>query len=167
MWICTMRVCVSLLVIIRYLLQLKEYKVVGRAYPTDKVRTPPLYEMRIFATDKPSAKSRFWYFGALHKKMKKSLGEILFCEQVRKHICVSCGNIQSFISNFSERCHSWWAIVSGNQLQVHEKKPETIKNFGIWLRYQSRSGIHNMYREYRDLTKAAAVTACCESPLPL
>jgi large subunit ribosomal protein L18Ae len=35
-----------------------------------------------------------------------------------------------------------------------------IKNFGIWLRYDSRSGTHNMYREYRDLTTAAAVTAC-------
>merc|ERR1711948_200013 len=37
---------------------------------------------------------------------------------------------------------------------------EKIKNFGIWLRYDSRSGTHNMYREYRDLTVSAAVTAC-------
>merc|ERR1711950_105015 len=41
-----------------------------------------------------------------------------------------------------------------------EKKPLKIKNFGIWLRYDSRSGTHNMYREYRDLTVSAAVTAC-------
>ena len=27
-------------------------------------------------------------------------------------------------------------------------------------RYDSRSGTHNMYREYRDLTVSAAVTAC-------
>ena len=33
-----------------------------------------------------------------------------------------------------------------------------IKNFAIWLRYDSRSGSHNMYREYRDLTTAGAVT---------
>jgi len=46
--------------------------------------------------------------------------------------------------------------------QVYEKKPLTIKNFGIWLRYDSRSGTHNMYREYRDLTTGAAVTQCCE-----
>jgi len=37
-----------------------------------------------------------------------------------------------------------------------------IKNFGIWLRYDSRSGTHNMYREYRDLTTGGAVTQCCE-----
>lgn len=44
--------------------------------------------------------------------------------------------------------------------EVSEKKPLKIKNFGIWLRYNSRSGTHNMYREYRDLTVSAAVTQC-------
>uniref|UniRef100_A0A8C2U0K5 Large ribosomal subunit protein eL20 n=1 Tax=Coturnix japonica TaxID=93934 RepID=A0A8C2U0K5_COTJA len=44
--------------------------------------------------------------------------------------------------------------------QVYEKTPLRVKNFGIWLRYDSRSGTHNMYREYRDLTTAGAVTQC-------
>merc|ERR1712007_358426 len=44
--------------------------------------------------------------------------------------------------------------------QVREKTPLKVKNFGIWLRYDSRSGTHNMYREYRDLTVSAAVTQC-------
>jgi large subunit ribosomal protein L18Ae len=43
---------------------------------------------------------------------------------------------------------------------VSEKRPNMIKNIGIWLRYDSRSGTHNMYREYRDLTIAGAVTQC-------
>ncbi|XP_070502647.1 large ribosomal subunit protein eL20 [Chironomus tepperi] len=42
----------------------------------------------------------------------------------------------------------------------YEKTPLKIKNFGIWLRYDSRSGTHNMYREYRDLTVGGAVTQC-------
>lgn len=42
--------------------------------------------------------------------------------------------------------------------QIYDKKPTKIKNFAIWLRYDSRSGSHNMYREYRDLTTAGAVT---------
>ena len=46
--------------------------------------------------------------------------------------------------------------------QVNDKSPLKIKNVGIWLRYDSRSGTHNMYREYRDLTIAGAVTQCCE-----
>ncbi|KAL4830969.1 hypothetical protein H8958_005638 [Nasalis larvatus] len=34
--------------------------------------------------------------------------------------------------------------------QVFEKYPLRVKNFSIWLRYDSRSSTHNMYWEYRD-----------------
>ncbi|KAF9584590.1 60S ribosomal protein L20, partial [Lunasporangiospora selenospora] len=44
--------------------------------------------------------------------------------------------------------------------EIFEKKPQQIKNFGIWIRYDSRSGTHNMYKEYRELTRVAAVEAC-------
>ncbi|KAK7678688.1 hypothetical protein QCA50_018270 [Cerrena zonata] len=40
---------------------------------------------------------------------------------------------------------------------IHEKKPLKVKNFGIWIRYDSRSGTHNMYKEFRELTRADAV----------
>ncbi|KAF7315290.1 60S ribosomal protein L20 [Mycena indigotica] len=40
---------------------------------------------------------------------------------------------------------------------IHEKKPLKVKNFGIWLRYDSRSGTHNMYKEFRELSRADAV----------
>ena len=33
---------------------------------------------------------------------------------------------------------------------------------GVWLTYDSRSGTHNMYREYRDLTVSGAITLCCK-----
>uniref|UniRef100_A0A646QEE8 60S ribosomal protein L18a n=1 Tax=Hemiscolopendra marginata TaxID=943146 RepID=A0A646QEE8_9MYRI len=103
---------------------LKEFKIIGRGLPSDKQKNPPLYRMRIFAPDNIVAKSRFWYFARLLKKLKKTNGEIVCCQE------------------------------------VYEKKPLKIKNFGIWLRYDSRSGTHNMYREYRDLTVAGAVTQC-------
>ncbi|ORZ09443.1 ribosomal L18ae/LX protein domain-domain-containing protein [Lobosporangium transversale] len=44
--------------------------------------------------------------------------------------------------------------------EIFEKKPLQIKNFGIWIRYDSRSGTHNMYKEYRELSRVAAVEAC-------
>lgn len=50
-------------------------------------------------------------------------------------------------------------IRSNSPLQLSEKKPAKVKNFGIWLRYDSRSGTHNMYKEYRELSRAAAVNA--------
>ncbi|RKO96405.1 hypothetical protein CXG81DRAFT_23729 [Caulochytrium protostelioides] len=49
-------------------------------------------------------------------------------------------------------------IVSVNQ--IYEKHPDSVKNFGIWLRYDSRSGTHNMYKEYRELSRVAAVAKC-------
>ncbi|KAK7496719.1 hypothetical protein BaRGS_00012126 [Batillaria attramentaria] len=104
--------------------ELREYKVVGRGLPSAKNRVPALYQMRIFAPDQASAKSRFWYFLSQLRKLKKATGEIVCCSR------------------------------------VYEKKPLKIKNFGVWLRYNSRSGTHNMYREYRDLTAAKAVTQC-------
>jgi large subunit ribosomal protein L18Ae len=42
-------------------------------------------------------------------------------------------------------------------LQIHEKRPLKVKNFGIWIRYDSRSGTHNMYKEYREMTRTDAV----------
>lgn len=42
-------------------------------------------------------------------------------------------------------------------VQITEKYPTTIKNFGVWVRYQSRTGYHNMYKEYRDVTLNGAV----------
>jgi large subunit ribosomal protein L18Ae len=40
---------------------------------------------------------------------------------------------------------------------IHEKSPQKVKNFGIWIRYDSRSGTHNMYKEYRDMSRCDAV----------
>merc|ERR1739848_541451 len=42
--------------------------------------------------------------------------------------------------------------------EVAEKNPGSIKNYGIWIRYDSRSTTENMYREYRDTTLPGAVT---------
>ena len=43
-------------------------------------------------------------------------------------------------------------------VEIVEKNSRIVKNYGIWIRYNSRSGTHNMYREYRDLTLTGAVS---------
>jgi len=48
-------------------------------------------------------------------------------------------------------------IYSFNQAIV-EKNVRIVKNYGIWLRYNSRSGTHNMYREFRDVSLTGAVS---------
>merc|ERR1711957_689921 len=36
--------------------------------------------------------------------------------------------------------------------------PTKVKNYGIWLRYESRTNTHNMYKEYRDVNINGAVS---------
>lgn len=50
--------------------------------PSDKEPSPPLYQMKIFAPDTVQAKSRFWYFVAYLKNVKKAAGEVLACDEV-------------------------------------------------------------------------------------
>lgn len=57
--------------------RLNEYQVIGRHLPTEANPTPKLYRMRIFAPNTVVAKSRFWYFMASLRKLKKSNGEIV------------------------------------------------------------------------------------------
>uniref|UniRef100_A0A7E4VGW7 60S ribosomal protein L18a n=1 Tax=Panagrellus redivivus TaxID=6233 RepID=A0A7E4VGW7_PANRE len=101
---------------------LRQYVIVGRKLPTERDPNPKLYKMVIFAGNQVVAKSRFWYFTSMLRRVKKAHGEIVACDE------------------------------------VHESATGAVKNYGIWLRYASRTGQHNMYREYRDVTVAGAVT---------
>ncbi len=49
-------------------------------------------------------------------------------------------------------------ILSVNE--IFEKRDTYVKNYGIFLRYNSRSGVHNMYKEYRAMTLTDAVAQC-------
>ncbi|KAE8363850.1 ribosomal L18ae/LX protein domain-containing protein [Aspergillus caelatus] len=42
---------------------------------------------------------------------------------------------------------------------IPEKRHLKVKNFGIWIRYDSRSGTHNMYKEFREMSRTEAVEA--------
>lgn len=41
--------------------------------------------------------------------------------------------------------------------EISEKRPMVPKVYGIWLRYDSRSGTVNMYKEFPDTTRTGAV----------
>merc|ERR1712088_665774 len=61
-----------------------------------------------------------------------------------------------FVSYYKKVNKTAGEIVSVKK--VAEKSPTLVKNVGIWLRYDSRSGSHNMYREYRSTHISDAVT---------
>ncbi|KAL9437951.1 hypothetical protein AB3S75_023756 [Citrus x aurantiifolia] len=116
-----------------------QYQVVGRALPTEKDEHPKIYRMKLWATNEVRAKSKFWYFLRKLKKVKKSNGQMLAINEL----------------------HTWKSVMEflpfPFQMEIFEKNPTKIKNYGIWLRYQSRTGYHNMYKEYRDTTLNGAV----------
>ena len=41
--------------------------------------------------------------------------------------------------------------------EVHEKTKNITKNFGIFLKYRSHTGVHNMFKEYRDVSMKGAI----------
>lgn len=59
-----------------------QYQVVGRHLPTTKEPEPPVYRMKLWATDPVSAKSKFWYFLRKLRKVKKANGQILAINEV-------------------------------------------------------------------------------------
>ena len=42
--------------------------------------------------------------------------------------------------------------------EIYEKNPTAVRNYGLVVRYRSRTGIHNMYKEYRDVSVCGAVS---------
>ena len=112
--------------------------------------------MRIFAPNDVVAKSRFWYFLAKLRKIKKANGEIVSLNKVctpRASVRVEpLGSVRAGLEGvIVGRC------IDVYDVQIHEKKPLKVKNFGIWIRYDSRSGTHNMYKEYREMSRTDAV----------
>lgn len=59
-----------------------QYQVVGRHLPTAKDPEPPVFRMKLWATDPVSAKSKFWYFLRKLRKVKKANGQILAINEV-------------------------------------------------------------------------------------
>ncbi|CRK19185.1 hypothetical protein BN1708_017728, partial [Verticillium longisporum] len=63
-----------------------------------------------------------------------------------------------FAPNTTVAKSRYWYFMRGLK-KIYEKHPLKVKNFGIWIRYDSRSGTHNMYKEYREMSRTDAVEA--------
>merc|ERR1712137_957201 len=66
-----------------------------------------------------------------------------------------------FLSKYHEMKKTTGEILAFNQL--YEKRPEVVKNYGVFVRYDSRSGTHNLYKEFRDTTRVGAINQLCKS----
>jgi len=104
----------------------RQFFVIGRGLPSEKIADPVLYRMRVFAKNPVLAKSKFWYHMKRQHKVRKVQGEIVSVQE------------------------------------IYEKHAGVIKNYGIVLRYLSRTETINMYKEFRDTTLSGAVSQMCK-----
>lgn len=42
--------------------------------------------------------------------------------------------------------------------ELFERKSTNVKTYGIALKFESRTSIHNMYKEFRDVTLNGAIS---------
>lgn len=101
--------------------RIKQFELVGRAAPTEKVPYPKVYKLKVFAKNSVLAKSKYWYFMKRLNCAKRSGGQIL------------------------------------RITEIHDKSPTKVSNYGVWLRYESRTDTHNMYKEFRDTSINGAI----------
>jgi large subunit ribosomal protein L18Ae len=83
----------------------------------------------------------------------------------------TCFRIRVFAKNVVlARSHFWYEMKRQNKVrkcqgeivsvsEIFEKKTGAIKNFGIVLKYSTRTDVVNMYKEYRSTTLNGAVSS--------
>merc|ERR1712127_284498 len=86
---------------------------------------------------------------------KNSVPQLFRMKLFAQNEVVAKSRFWYFLSQINKVKKATGEVVAVNE--VFEKKPNTIKNYGIVLRYNSRSGTHNMYKEFRDTTLNGAV----------
>merc|ERR1712139_456574 len=61
-----------------------------------------------------------------------------------------------FMKKINKAKRSGGEVLAINEL--FDRGPTKVKNYAIWLRYESRTNTHNMYKEFRDVTINGAVS---------
>ena len=107
--------------------QVRQYVVSAARLPIVAETKPEILQMRVFARDEVTAKTKFWYNMRKLNKIKRSQGRILSVNE------------------------------------IFEKNLNVVKTYGIVLKYQSRTAIHNMYKEFRDTSLNGAVSQLCKT----
>ena len=89
--------------------QLKQFEIIGRSLPSQKCPSPPLFKMNIFAPDEVVAKSKFWYFTAKLRKIKKMKGELVSYRQV-SHAWLLVDGLDECNAKFSLAIFVCWCV---------------------------------------------------------
>jgi len=86
---------------------------------------------------------------------KEAAGKVYRMKIFSPNTVVARSRFWYFLSNLHKIKRANGEIISVHE--IFEKNANYVKNYGMWLRYDSRSGTHNMYKEYRETTLTGAV----------
>merc|ERR1719440_1677950 len=73
-----------------------------------------------------------------------------------KNVVLAKSRFWYFMKRINKAKRSGGEVLAINEL--FDRGPTKVKNYGIWLRYESRTDTHNMYKEFRDVTINGAVS---------
>merc|ERR1712203_678814 len=72
-----------------------------------------------------------------------------------RNIVLAKSRFWYFMKKLNKAKKSGGELLAVNEL--HDRGPTKVKNYAIWLRYESRTNTHNMYKEIRDININGAI----------
>merc|ERR1712224_1132282 len=114
--------------------------------------------VKSFTTD-PSLQARMHQYqivGRAAPTPKNPTPKIYRMRLFAKNVVLAKSRFWYFMKKLNKAKRSGGELLAVNEL--FDRGPTKVKNYGIWLRYQSRTNTHNMYKEYRDVTINGAVS---------
>merc|ERR1712224_788942 len=114
--------------------------------------------VKSFTTD-PSLQARMHQYqivGRAAPTPKNPTPKIYRMRLFAKNTVLAKSRFWYFMKKINKAKKSGGELLAVNEL--FDRAPTKVKNYGIWLRYESRTNTHNMYKEYRDVTINGAVS---------
>ncbi|KAA6401926.1 MAG: putative 60S ribosomal protein L18a [Streblomastix strix] len=98
---------------------------------------------------------QFQILGRHYPTEKKHMPRVFKMKLFAPNVVVAQSRFNYYLTRMQKIKRSKCQILKVEE--IREKKPLTVKNYGILLKYDSRTGTHNVYKEYRDITIGGAV----------
>ena len=113
-----------------------------KAFKEDKTLQPYMHQYQIVGRAAPTPKN----------PQPKIFRMRLFA----KNAVLAKSRFWYFMKKLNKAKQSGGELLAVNEL--YDRGPTKVKNYGVWLRYQSRTNTHNMYKEFRDVNINGAIS---------
>ena len=111
------------------------------------------------ALQDPSLQARMHQFqivGRAAPTPKNPVPKIFRMRLFARNVVLAKSRFWYFMKKINKAKRSGGELLAINEL--FDRGPTKVKNYGIWLRYESRTNTHNMYKEFRDVNINGAVS---------